>query len=179
MLNTLKIEILDQDPFVILTLRGTLSGVNVYELKHEGNRLIEYLGRLYVILNMKDIDFIDSGGIGVIVHFFQSCKKMGGRLAVVTPADEKAAWPMHQASLQRFVDFHPSLGGALLGISERCGINIPPALRGLCEQAGTTPPAPVAVPDPAPVPASLEQRLAALEERVRLLEAQLQERAQV
>lgn len=170
MLDTLKIETQDLDPFAILTLRGALSGVDVYTLKHEGNRLIEYLGRLYVVLDMKEIEFVDSGGIGVIVHFFQACKKMGGRLAVVLPESERAAWSLTQASLQRFIDFYKDLAGALQGISERCGINIPPALRGFCEPEQPSPTA----PDQGAVSQTLEARLAELEARVRTLERQMQ-----
>jgi anti-anti-sigma factor len=78
---SLKIEALDADPFVIMTLHGSIAGVTVYELKHEGNRLIDYLGRHIVVLDMAAVDMIDSAGIGVIA-LFQDLQKHGG-----TPGD--------------------------------------------------------------------------------------------
>lgn len=123
--QTLKIKTTDRDPFAIVELDGVLAGPTVYELKHEGNRLVQHLGRHYVVLDMEKVTFIDSGAIGVVMYLVNMCKQMGGRMAAVGPSAKEALGSLYQVSLQKFVDFHPDSQTALAKICEKCGLNPP------------------------------------------------------
>ncbi len=125
MQQTLKIETTDRDPFAIIELDGVLPGLTVYELKYEGNRLVQHLGRHYVVLDMEKVTFIDSGAIGVVMYLVNMCKQMGGRMAAVGPSAKEALGFLYQVSLQKFVDFHPDAQTALAKICEKCGLNPP------------------------------------------------------
>lgn len=164
MIQTLEIETADHDPFAIMTLHGALAGSTVYELKHAGNRLIEYLGRHYIVLDLGDVTFIDSAGIGVMVYFFQACKNMGGRLVAVMPRNAEVMRPINQGSLERFISFSADLAGALEGLCSRSGLQLPPALRAMIQ------PAEAAVSEEIK---TLKQRVMELEQRVATLENRL------
>jgi anti-sigma B factor antagonist len=43
------------------------------------------LGTPKIVVNLKDVDYIDSGGLGMLVGLLVSAKKRGGDLKVVSP----------------------------------------------------------------------------------------------
>jgi anti-sigma B factor antagonist len=59
-------------------------------LREQINRLVES-GRTNIVLNLRDVTYIDSCGIGVLVSKFVSLRRKGGdlRLANVTPRSRR------------------------------------------------------------------------------------------
>ena len=149
----------DHDPFAVIELSGMLAGPTVYQLKHEFHRLIEYLGRNYVVVDLRQVSFIDSGGIGVVMYAYNHCKQMGGRLGAVEPANKNALGTLYQASLQRFIDFGDTPRAVLERICEKAGLTVPSDLY------------PVLGGTPAP---NMAERVGQLEERLGRIESLLE-----
>ena len=74
-------------PVTVLTLSGHLIlGDGDLLLKERVDSLVGE-GCLDIILNLHDVDFIDSCGLGVVVSRYVSLKKKGGELKVLCPSD--------------------------------------------------------------------------------------------
>ncbi len=79
----LQIEQREREGIVILELNGRLIvGEPVSELRERITRLCE-TGSRNVLLNMADVDYIDSTGLGGLVICFTSLKKNGGALKLM------------------------------------------------------------------------------------------------
>jgi anti-anti-sigma factor len=115
-------------PFAIVKLAGQFARAHVHELKHEANRLIAYNGCHYLVLDMVGVTFLDSGAIGVVMFLFEMCKKQGGRLSIVAPQTAKPLHSLYQASLQKFIGFHPSVQMAVKDTCDKLGLPLPQRL---------------------------------------------------
>lgn len=79
----MEIEQREREGIVILDLKGRLIvGEPVSELRERITRLCE-AGTRNIILNMADVDYVDSTGLGGLVICFTSLKKQGGSLKLV------------------------------------------------------------------------------------------------
>ena len=74
-------------PVTILTLTGRL-------ILDEGEALLRQRidalvddGRLDIVLNLHDVNYIDSCGVGAVVSKYVSVRRRGGELKVVCPSD--------------------------------------------------------------------------------------------
>lgn len=80
---SLEIEQKEREGIVVLDLHGRLIvGEPVAELRERITRLCE-AGTKNVLLNMADVDYIDSTGLGGMVISFTSLKKAGGVLKLM------------------------------------------------------------------------------------------------
>jgi len=74
-------------PVTILTLSGHLVlGDGDLLLKERIDRLLAE-ERVDIVLNLHDVDSIDSCGVGVVVSRYVSVRKRGGDLKVLCPSD--------------------------------------------------------------------------------------------
>jgi len=74
-------------PVTILTLTGHLVlGDGDLLLKDRVDRLVAE-DRLDIVLNLDNVDYIDSCGLGVVVSRYVSVRKLGGDLKVLCPSD--------------------------------------------------------------------------------------------
>ena len=69
---------------VILKLKGRLAAGESSSVREKINQ-VAASGRLNVILDLGDVDYIDSTGLGGLVICFTSLKKLGGALKLVNP----------------------------------------------------------------------------------------------
>lgn len=67
---------------VILTLSGEIEMYNIGPVKAEVQKLIEEK-KIRLVLNMQDVPFIDSTGIGMVLLFQKNLKDAGGGLKLV------------------------------------------------------------------------------------------------
>ncbi|MBI1899452.1 MAG: STAS domain-containing protein [Acidobacteria bacterium] len=79
----LSIEQREREDIVILDIRGRLTvGEEASQLREVIRRLVE--GRSNrIILNLAEVDYIDSTGLGALVVCYTSVKKSGGALKVL------------------------------------------------------------------------------------------------
>ena len=71
------------DTITILDLRGKLTiGEGAQLLKDKSESLV-FQGRCRVIVNLADVPYIDSGGLGQLVACYTTLAKAGGRLKLL------------------------------------------------------------------------------------------------
>ncbi|MBN8222200.1 MAG: STAS domain-containing protein [Spirochaetes bacterium] len=75
---------------VVLALSGEIEMYNIGPVKTEVQKLIEEK-KVRIVLNLQDVPFIDSTGIGMVLLFQKSLKDAGGGLKLVklTPSVEQ------------------------------------------------------------------------------------------
>lgn len=75
----------DQSPWCVLRVSGELDVVGAPELRQAVVSAVAEGARL-VAVDLSDLDFLDSFGIGVIVGALKRLRQRGGDLAVVCPS---------------------------------------------------------------------------------------------
>jgi anti-sigma B factor antagonist len=79
----LEIQEREREGIVILDLKGRLIvGEPVSSLREKVREMIDD-GKLSIILNLENVDYIDSTGLGGLVISFTSVKKAGGALKIL------------------------------------------------------------------------------------------------
>jgi anti-sigma B factor antagonist len=70
----------------VIRLRGSLTlGAPVDDLKQTLNHAID-AGDINLVLNLSDVRWVDSSGVGALVKSLTSAKKAGGSLKLVNPS---------------------------------------------------------------------------------------------
>ncbi|WP_163350430.1 STAS domain-containing protein [Desulfovibrio sp. JC010] len=64
-----------------------------------------------IVMCMKDVDMIDSAGLGVMVHAHKACDKYGGMI-VFSDFNEMIAKNMKMLSVDKYLNFCPDLQSA-------------------------------------------------------------------
>lgn len=67
----------------ILDIEGDIDLYNAPEFKAEVNRLIEE-GKYHVLVNMAQVSYIDSSGVGALITGMSNLKKYQGTLKITT-----------------------------------------------------------------------------------------------
>ena len=82
----MSLEIRDslREGIYILSLKGRLTVGESNSIREKINELIA-AGHVNVILDLSDVDYVDSTGLGTMVICFTSLKKHGGALKLVNP----------------------------------------------------------------------------------------------
>ncbi|HTR36571.1 MAG TPA: STAS domain-containing protein [Bryobacteraceae bacterium] len=75
----LEIEAREREGVVILDLNGRLAVGGASVLREKANAQMAQ-GHTKIILNLKDVDYIDSTGLGMMVICFTSLQKAGGMM---------------------------------------------------------------------------------------------------
>ncbi len=78
----LRISHIECQSVQIMTLHGYLAQLEVYKLKRMIEEAIQD-GRRYIVIDLRQVDFIDSAGIGVLLHLRKECAQAQGRSALV------------------------------------------------------------------------------------------------
>jgi anti-sigma B factor antagonist len=105
------------DGITVLALRGrvvlgegnVILRETVQELISKGNKLI--------ILNLQEVDYIDSAGIGELVRSHTTVRRAGGQLKLLSPA-QKIKEMLHMGMLHKVFDMHNDEAGAIKSFSE-------------------------------------------------------------
>lgn len=74
------------DDIVLLSLEGRLDATSAKDLKKKVGTLTQEK-RLRIILDMSEINFIDSSGLGSLVASLRSVNKLGGDIKIATIQD--------------------------------------------------------------------------------------------
>lgn len=85
-MDTVDIKVLKHGPVDVITLRGALTlGQAVDSLQQILGNLASHGGSQFV-LDLSDVRYMDSSGIGLIVQVLTSAKQRGGSLKLVNPS---------------------------------------------------------------------------------------------
>ena len=77
----LRIDITEQDDVIILKINGKVDSFTHPELNNSFD-LVMKKGKKNILLIMKDMNYIDSVGIGSIIRFAKWVAKIGGALKI-------------------------------------------------------------------------------------------------
>jgi len=65
----------------IVDVKGDMDLYNAHELKDVVNKLI-HKSVTRIIINLEKVDYIDSSGVGALIHIFTSIKRNGFKLRI-------------------------------------------------------------------------------------------------
>ena len=108
----LSISMVEYQTIQVFKLRGYLAQLEVYKFK----RLIEKAfteGRRYLVVDMRDVEFIDSAGIATLIFLRKESMRMGGSPALVIPAGSGIRKVLDSANLAGFMPIHDKPEDAL------------------------------------------------------------------
>lgn len=81
---SLEIHETMREGIVVLSLKGRLTVGESSAIRQRINDCAA-IGRVNIILDLSDIDYVDSTGLGTLVICFTTLKKQGGALKLVNP----------------------------------------------------------------------------------------------
>ena len=116
---TLRITITEEKDTVIMAPAGRIDSFSVEELQ-EGFEQVKETGKSNIILLLRDLEYINSRGIGAFLSFFKWIKDVGGvvRLAEVPPNIMEL---LNLLGLEGLAKVYPTLPRAV----ENSGVEIP------------------------------------------------------
>ena len=79
--NNLEIKLRRADTIYIIDVIGEMDLYNAYKLKNVVRKMIERQIRLYVV-NLDQVPYIDSSGIGALLQVYAEIKKHGLKLRI-------------------------------------------------------------------------------------------------
>lgn len=153
MYRTLNIETDAQHPIAIVKLEGYLAQLEVYKLKSLIDRLIGESYR-FLICNLKGLTFIDSAGIGVLMHGRSEFSRIGGQAILVRSLSDQVNQSLNSATVYKIIETFDDAEAAAAMLRRKHGLAAPAGT----EAAGQA-----------------SQELAALAELVKKLEEQLRQ----
>lgn len=98
----LKIAVVDHAGESRVKLAGQLAKLEVYRFRSTLDCLIDD-GHRCVIVDMTEVTFIDSAGIGALVKARGSAVKVGGSVKVIPPEDMAARKVLEMASIGKII----------------------------------------------------------------------------
>jgi len=79
-----KVESRTEGDVAILDISGNVDLYHGYMLRDEVRRLLA-AGPRYLVFNCRDINYVDSTGLGIFMHSRELARDAGGRVALVSP----------------------------------------------------------------------------------------------
>ncbi len=99
------------DDVSILNLNGRLDATRVSELKETVQAMID-AGGLKILIDMTNVDFVDSSGLGTLVTCLRSVTKAGG-VFKITSLQENPKKLFETTRLDRVFDMHDDRDAAI------------------------------------------------------------------
>ena len=100
MSQTLQIQIRQNQPLAIVILKGVLARLDVYKLKKEIEDSINNHNR-FLIVDLREVTFIDSAGIGVLCQIRPELMRQGGRIVLIRPTHADVIYSLESASIDK------------------------------------------------------------------------------
>lgn len=100
------------DNTLIVKLQGELDHHVAEKIRVELDEMISNKRSKNLIFNLKELNFMDSSGIGVIIGRYKNINKLGGKVAVIE-VSEKVDKIFNLAGLYRIIDKYKNQKDAL------------------------------------------------------------------
>ncbi|SNS36795.1 anti-anti-sigma regulatory factor, SpoIIAA [Anaerovirgula multivorans] len=100
------------DNTLIVKLQGELDHHVAEKIRVELDEMISNKRSRNLIFNLKELNFMDSSGIGVIIGRYKNINKFGGKVAVIE-VSEKVDKIFNLAGLYRIIDKYKNQKDAL------------------------------------------------------------------
>lgn len=98
----------------VLHIDGELDERTAASLRDRLDDLIDRRGVRYLVLDIRQLTFIDSSGLGVLLGRFRRLQQRGGRMALVRPASHVKA-VLELSGIPRLMPIYASARQALDG----------------------------------------------------------------
>ena len=108
--DSLSVVARDEGSFRIVSLRGSASTEQSAELEQRLHELSDWSGTL--ALDLAELAFINSGGLGAIVAAHRRCRERSGALCVISPRPA-VAQVLRITHLDRLIATYPDLPSAM------------------------------------------------------------------
>ncbi len=110
-MNNLKISTATQGDAVIITLSGAADMAEIAQLRQTMDKLLEDSKSKWV-LDLSELSFISSIGLGTLIHAQRHCQENAGFLALVNPQEEVVS-VLKTTQLDQIFDIYPDITSAL------------------------------------------------------------------
>lgn len=87
---SLTFSTIDNEEQTILKIGGQLDAMSAPELMPTIDKLVEEKRRT-VVVNLEELDLIDSSGVAAIVALYKRCRAQGGKVTVTGARDQPLA----------------------------------------------------------------------------------------
>lgn len=162
----LNVRVKEEKQLTFVYLDGFMAQLEVYKFKATVDDLLK-LGARMLLIDLSNVTFIDSAGIGALCTADGECRRVGGHATYVLPLSSPTRQSINSASLYRKLDFHPDLADAAHSLASGYGIQLPSHIT---RSDASPAPAPAADRAAAPLDEIL-RRLDEIERRLGRLEA--------
>lgn len=110
----LKIESSVQERTAVIEISGTVDFYEGYQLRDEVKQLLRG-GSRYLIFDCREVDYVDSTGVGIFVQAGELARDEGGAVALVapSPAFEKV---LTTTQVDRLLPVFPNVKEATLSL---------------------------------------------------------------
>lgn len=99
------------DDFIVIEVGGELDYGSVSSFRERVLRVIEQYGRR-IVVDLTDLDFMDSSGLGALVSLWRRAGESGGSLRVANP-NSSIARMFRWTGLERRLPIFPDVSAAL------------------------------------------------------------------
>ncbi len=97
---------------LLISIAGEIDHHSSLELRRGAERALEEMGGRNLIFCFREVSFMDSSGIGVMIGRYKQIQAMGGRIAIAC-ANERVAEILRLSGLNRLLPSFPSLADAI------------------------------------------------------------------
>jgi anti-sigma B factor antagonist len=119
--RVLNLQCDDSQQLVIVQASGFLAQLEVYKLKNQVDAIM-HKGHRFFILDLSQVRFIDSAGIGVIVHLHTTCMQKEGRLFVINSTSAPVRQALRTATISDVLETFDDLESAKTSVVKRFGL---------------------------------------------------------
>lgn len=120
----MKVE--DHHPIALIRLSGHCTQLEVYKLKSEAEWQVSD-GKRFLILDLLDLSFIDSAGVGVLIQIAEQCRRASGHLSLVCSANSHIKKFLDISTGHGSITHYESAPAALAGVRRQFGLQAPDA----------------------------------------------------
>jgi len=99
------------DGISIIMIKGSMSAEAIEQTRPEIEGIVAADG-IELLLDLKEVDFIDSAGIGAIVFMVKRCRRSGGTVKIAN-VQGQVRDVFRMAGLDKALDIYPSIDTAL------------------------------------------------------------------
>ncbi len=104
-----------KEGYQLFRLTGLLDAFSEPAFRKVFNKCLEE-GPIHLVLDLSQIDFVDSSGLGALVQLFKKAQSLDGSLQII--ANPRVTQTMKLVRLDKYLTLQPSIDAAIAGISQ-------------------------------------------------------------
>ncbi len=117
----LHIQVDEHHPLAVIRLSGFCAQLEVYKLKSDSEWQLSS-GNRFLIMDLKELTFIDSAGIGALMQLSDRCRSIGGEMAFVSQTNSNMRRILEKSLAAQRLEFFATADDALEAIKKKNGL---------------------------------------------------------